>query len=174
MNNGKLVKTALVAIGCSMALVGCGTYNHSASNQVAAAAPAQAQRVAKNALNDEKQQIQQLVSSTYHFKFDNSELSEGAKAELDQFAQYLSQNQDAKIHVEGYTDIKGKPTYNVALGMRRAQSVAEYLKQNGVKETQIETRSFGAEKPVEMGSTTDALARNRRAVVYFEVDSALA
>lgn len=165
----KLIKAALVAVSCSIALVGCGTYNHPFAKKTA-----QVQDAADNVANNEKNLAQQLVSSTYHFKFDNTELSEGAKAELDQFAQYLSQNPNSKIHVEGYTDIKGKPAYNVALGLRRAQSIAEYLKQQGVNESQIETRSFGADKPVELGDTPDALARNRRAVVFFEVENELA
>lgn len=178
--NGKLVKTALIALGCSVALVGCGTYNHQASSdqksasQVASVSSHQSKRVSKRSAKNQSQQpqqVQQLVSSTYHFKFDNSELSSSAKAELDQFAHYLSQNPSSKVHVEGYTDKKGKDSYNLALGMRRAQSVANYLQQQGVKESQIETRSFGAEKPADMGESTDSLARNRRAVVYFEVDS---
>lgn len=177
MSYGKLAKSALIALGCSVALVGCGTYNHHASadqkraSQVAAMSAEATKGFVDSASVVPSKQVQQLVSSTYHFKFDNSELSDSAKAELDQFAQYLSQNPSSKVHVEGYTDPKGKAAYNLALGMRRAQSVAQYLQQQGVKSSQIETRSFGAEKPVDMGASSESLAANRRAVVYFEVES---
>lgn len=203
MSNGNLVKTAIIALGCSFALVGCGTYNHQASApnksavEVASASSHQSKRMQKDqeiarvasaTMQSEKQQtnsasakpatsahqVHQLVSSTYHFKFDNAELNDTAKAELDQFASYLSKNPAAKVHIEGYADQKGKPSYNLALGMRRAESIASYLKQQGVSSSQIETRSFGSEKPAVAGSDNEDLAQNRRAVVYFEVESEMA
>jgi len=170
MSNGKLVKAAVVALGCTFGLVGCGTYNHNFQRHAKSSVVEQNQQVAAQ----EQEVVKQLVSSTYNFKFDNSALTEDAKSELSQFAQYLAQNSEAKVHVEGYADARGKPEYNIGLGMRRAESVAKYLKENGVQDSQIEVRSFGSERLADMGDSAEANAANRRAVVYFEVESEIA
>tara|TARA_R110002110_G_scaffold166602_2_gene367319 strand:- start:76849 stop:77364 length:516 start_codon:yes stop_codon:yes gene_type:complete len=168
MSNGKLVKAAVVALSCTFGLVGCGTYNYTGGFQRQAKSSVEpTQQVAAQ----EQEVVKQLVSSTYNFKFDNAALNEDAKSELNQFAQYLAKNGEAKVHVEGYADARGKPEYNVALGMRRAESVAKFLKENGVQESQIETRSFGSERLADMSDSAEANAANRRAVVYFEVES---
>lgn len=186
MNNKTLVKVAIVALSCSFALVGCGTYNHQASlehnhaNQVAFVNPnIDTEVLAVNkALNEVKKtqdkDQQYVVSTTYHFKHDSAALNENAKTELDQFAQYLAKNPSAKINVEGYTDQKGKAEYNLALGMRRAEAVAGYLKEQGVKESQIKVKSYGEENPVNTSLNDGALAQNRRAVVSFEADEGIA
>ncbi|MCS5708781.1 OmpA family protein [Candidatus Berkiella cookevillensis] len=191
MSNGTLVKAAIVALSCSFALVGCGTYNHNYqasfdhnhTNQVAfvnanvdaeTLAVNKASDEAKNAQENQDKNQQHIVSSTYHFKHDSAALNEHAKTELDQFAQYLAKNPSAKINVEGYTDPKGKAEYNLALGMRRAEAVAEYLRTQGVKESQIKVKSYGEEKLVNTKSSPDALAQNRRAVVSFETDEGIA
>lgn len=206
MSNGTLVKAAIVALGCSFALVGCGTYNHQASfdqNQAKVAsaeskADVKAENVAVNKAFDKQKDLnkkdiknkkdkqeqqasnkqdkneQKIVSSTYHFKHDSAALNENAKSELDQFAQYLSKNPSAKINVEGYTDEKGKADYNLALGMRRAEAIASYLKEQGVKESQIKMKSYGEKKPADVKASGDAFAHNRRAVVYFETEEGVA
>ncbi|MGE4349237.1 MAG: OmpA family protein [Candidatus Berkiella sp.] len=182
MNNRTLVKAASLALACSFALVGCGTYNHQASlehnhaHQVAfvnanvdtdALAVNKASDEAKNTQDKEQQHV---VSSTYHFKHDSAVLNENAKTELDQFAQYLAENPSAKINVDGYTDPKGKSEYNLALGMRRAEAVAGYLREQGVKDSQIKVKSYGEENLVNKSLSDGALAQNRRAVVYFETN----
>ncbi len=169
MSNGKLVKAAVVALGCTFGLVGCGTYNYSLQHQ-AKSSVEQNQQIAAQ----EQEIVKQLVSSTYNFKFDNSALTEDAKSELSQFAEYLAQNSESKVHVEGYADARGKSEYNIGLGMRRAESVATYLKDNGVQDSQIEVRSFGSERLADMSDSAEANAANRRAVVYFEVESEIA
>lgn len=177
MKNVKLVKAAVVALSCTFGLVGCGTYNHDVRHNAKPVkqAAVKGQSAARQmAVADQSPVVKQLVSSTYNFKFDNSELSPNAKVELDQFAQYLSNNPEAKVHVEGYTDARGKSEYNLALGMRRADSVAKYLKENGVRESQIEIRSFGSERLADMSDSSEAHAANRRAVVYFEVENEVA
>ena len=70
--------------------------------------------------------------------------------------------------IEGHTDQRGTPEYNIALGERRAQAVETYLMNAGVSSSQISTVSYGEEKPAVMGSTEYAMAQNRRGIVVYQ------
>jgi len=59
--------------------------------------------------------------------------------------------------VQGNCDDRGSREYNLALGQRRADSVRRAMVLLGVKEKQIETVSFGAEKPVAFGQDEEKL-----------------
>ena len=69
--------------------------------------------------------------------------------------------------VEGHTDERGTPEYNVALGERRAKSVVSFLSGLGVSNGQISVVSYGEEKPVDPSSNEAAWAKNRRAVLVY-------
>ena len=66
------------------------------------------------------------------------------------------------IRLEGHGDDRGTREYNLALGERRAKSVADYLVLQGVSRSQIEVISYGEEKPVAFGQNEQAFALNRR------------
>jgi peptidoglycan-associated lipoprotein len=175
-------RLTVLALACSLSLVGCGTYHHNngkhASQQKESVKVAKSVDalipndnagivVAQNAYKSEKP----MVSNKVHFGFDKTTVSAEAKSELDKVAAYLADNQDAKVSVEGYTDVRGKASYNLALGMRRAQAVAQYLQEQGAQPSQVEVRSFGAERVAMTGDSVDVHAANRRAEVVFESDS---
>ncbi|MFN7888609.1 MAG: OmpA family protein, partial [Betaproteobacteria bacterium] len=69
---------------------------------------------------------------------------------------------------EGNTDERGSREYNLALGQKRAEAVKRALLLLGVTEVQVETVSFGEEKPRAQGSTEEALAENRRADIVYK------
>jgi len=69
-----------------------------------------------------------------------------------------------QVRVEGHCDERGTTEYNIALGQRRADSVKNHLLAQGVISS-IDTVSFGEERPEVEGSTEDAWAKNRRAVI---------
>ncbi len=160
MKLSQLMKYGAVA-GVALTLGACGTYKHGhaskdvVSGETVAEIPAQART--------------QIISSAYYFEFDNSQLSDDAKAELDRFALLLEDNPNAKIRVEGHTDSRGRASYNVALGERRAQSVASYLTEKGVPTDNIEVFSFGSENPVDLDGSELAFAKNRRAEIFFDI-----
>ncbi|KEY90715.1 peptidoglycan-associated lipoprotein [Candidatus Photodesmus katoptron] len=102
-----------------------------------------------------------------HFAFDDAFISEDYQKILENHAIYLRQNMNIKILIEGHADERGTPEYNIALGERRAQSVADYLQVLGVQENQVSIISYGEEKPVLLGHTEEAYAKNRRAVLVY-------
>ena len=77
-------------------------------------------------------------------------------------AQILKDNPTYKIDVEGHTDSTGGYEMNMALSDKRAASVAEYLKTNGVEESRIASKGFGPDIPKAPNKTAAGRAKNRR------------
>ena len=102
------------------------------------------------------------VDQHYFFAFNKSALHPRARASLKLQVQYLINNPNVKIRVAGNTDNRGSREYNVALGWRRAKAVSQDLMQFGVNKNQIQTVSYGAEKPVAFGTSNAAYQCNRR------------
>ncbi len=74
----------------------------------------------------------------------------------------LADNPNSTVRLEGHADERGSREYNIGLGERRSQSVRRMLLIQGVSADQIQTVSFGEERPVAFGSDEDAYAQNRR------------
>lgn len=102
-----------------------------------------------------------------HFGFDESSIQESAKEVLAAHADHLVRNPDVTLVIEGHTDERGTPEYNIALGERRAKSVMDYLQSLGVSSKQISLVSYGEEKPLVRQSNDRAWAENRRAVLVY-------
>ncbi len=98
------------------------------------------------------------------FAFNSSDLSEKAKEELQRQACWLSKHPHVKATVEGHCDERGTREYNLALGERRAQKAAEFLKHKGIEHHRVSTISYGKDRPAMMGNNEEAFAYNRRAV----------
>ena len=97
----------------------------------------------------------------FYFDYDQSQLSAETRAALDAQAAVL-RNQNSPVRLEGHADERGTPEYNLALGERRAKSIADYLILQGVDRGRIETVSYGEERPVALGQDEDSYQRNRR------------
>ena len=108
-----------------------------------------------------------LNNQVVYFDFDRSNISSDAYGMLDQHADFLSKNPNQTIVVEGHTDSRGTPEYNIALGERRAKAIETYLLNSGVSAAQISVVSYGEEKPAVSGSTEAAFAKNRRGVLVY-------
>ncbi|WP_111657047.1 peptidoglycan-associated lipoprotein Pal [Isoalcanivorax indicus] len=97
-----------------------------------------------------------------YFAFDRSEVPAAAFDSLRAHANHLKRNSNARIRLEGHTDERGTREYNVALGERRSKAVEQFLRVQGVSASQIETVSYGEEKPAARGSDEMSWAKNRR------------
>ena len=99
---------------------------------------------------------------TIYFGFNAATIDSQTKETLAANAQFLKDNSQLKIQIQGHCDEGGSSQYNLALGEKRAESVKEYLENLGVKNT-ISTVSFGKEQPFATGHDEDSWAQNRRA-----------
>ena len=70
--------------------------------------------------------------------------------------------------IQGNTDERGSREYNLALGQKRADAVKQMMTLLGAPAAQIETVSFGEEKPRAQGATEQAWAENRRADIVYQ------
>jgi len=68
-----------------------------------------------------------------------------------------------KLSIEGHCDERGSEEYNVALGDKRAQAVAEFFETMGISSAQLTVISYGKDKPVCTDQTEDCWQKNRRA-----------
>ena len=102
------------------------------------------------------------------FGYDSALLPPKEVAKVEKAGQYLIDNPDRVLNVDGHCDERGSNEYNLSLGEQRAQSVRKFLIDLGVDGSRIQTRSFGKEKPLDPGHNEAAWAKNRRGefVVY--------
>ncbi|MBL8310254.1 MAG: peptidoglycan-associated lipoprotein Pal [Burkholderiales bacterium] len=96
------------------------------------------------------------------YDFDSFVVKDEYKPLLEAHAAYLKRNRSARLTVEGNTDDRGSREYNLALGQKRAESVKRVLALLGVSEAQVETVSFGEEKPRNPAASEPAWSENRR------------
>ncbi len=107
------------------------------------------------------------TKQTYLFPINKSKVDTSYDQELNALSQYLISHPTQKVHLDGFTCELGSSEYNVALGERRAQSLASYLIEHGVRKDQIEIVSYGKEKPVDTHHNEEAWRQNRRVEAYF-------
>jgi len=103
------------------------------------------------------------VGDLVYFSSDSSDLTPEAQTTLQKQSQWLRQYPQFTITVEGHADERGTREYNIALGARRAQSVRNFLAQNGVAANRMRTISYGKERPVAVCDDISCWSQNRRA-----------
>jgi outer membrane protein OmpA-like peptidoglycan-associated protein len=104
----------------------------------------------------------ELTLSDVLFEFDKADLKPGATRSLTKLAEFLRENPERKITIEGYTDNVGSDAYNRELSQRRADSVRDFLIQNGTSADRITARGLGEEYPVASNDTQAGRQQNRR------------
>jgi peptidoglycan-associated lipoprotein len=104
-------------------------------------------------------------TSAIFFAFDSVTLSSDARDALDRLAAWMSGRAN-RLTIEGHADEQGTTEYNVALGQRRAEVIADYLARLGVARTRLDTISYGEERPSDDGHDEAAYARNRRGELH--------
>ena len=108
-----------------------------------------------------------LSQTTILFAFDSSELDSESQAVAEAHAAFLRDNASITVVLEGHADERGTREYNLALGERRAQSVADVFVALGVSAGNIENVSYGEENPVADGHDESAWRLNRRVEIRY-------
>jgi peptidoglycan-associated lipoprotein len=164
-------------IASSIILVtACSTFKH---NKTSAAATNNTEQVAvkTEGLGNEQtgfseqsgdNKLKAPSDQVYYFDFDKFDIHQDDVASINAQATYLTSHPEAKVRIEGHADERGSREYNVALGWRRAKSLAGILKQQGVTAKQIVMVSFGKEKPVAFGHDEASYGLNRRVNLIYE------
>ena len=103
-----------------------------------------------------------------YFDYDSNVVKEEYAPVVTSNARYVSQRKVSRVVIEGNTDERGSREYNLALGQRRADAVKQRMTLLGVPAQQIETVSFGEEKPRVDAGTEQAFVENRRADIVYQ------
>jgi len=119
---------------------------------------------AGNPLEDPDSPLSQRV---FYFDFDSAEVRAEDRPIITAHAEYLADNPEASVVVEGHTDERGSREYNLALGERRAQAVEKLLLLQGATRDQLQVISFGEERPVALGHDESAWQLNRRVELLY-------
>jgi len=97
-----------------------------------------------------------------YFDLDKADLRPDAREALTKTAAFLRNYPSIKVTIEGHCDERGSTEYNLALGVRRADAVKQYITSQGISADRISTVSFGKEKPFCMESNEECWQQNRR------------
>ena len=146
-----LVMVLALALGMG---AGCAKKNAEVEN--VEAAPVTASTSAVDAA------AQQITDGVVYFDFDKYDIKAEYRDMLQQKAELMKQYPSIRVRIEGNCDDRGTQEYNLALGERRARAVYEYLLALGVPADQMDTISFGKERPAVLGNNEAAWAKNRR------------
>jgi len=99
------------------------------------------------------------------FETGNAELRGGTPQNLDRLAAFLNRFETRTVQIEGHTDSVGSDSYNMVLSGQRADSVRDYLVQNGVVSSRIATSGMGEVSPIASNDTVTGRQQNRRVEV---------
>jgi len=104
---------------------------------------------------------------TVYFDYDQFTIKDEYRATVEAHAKYLQSNRTLRLTLQGNTDERGTREYNIALGQKRADAVKKLMVLLGANEVQIETVSFGKEKPRREGHDESSWAENRRVDIVY-------
>lgn len=104
------------------------------------------------------------MQARIHFAFNKSDITDSAKAILDEKVEVFRANPSMTIVIRGYTDVVGTDAYNMALGERRAQAARDYIVSRGIASSRIIIQSRGERQQIPNTPGAAGQAPNRRAV----------
>ncbi|TBV00094.1 OmpA family protein [Stutzerimonas kirkiae] len=105
------------------------------------------------------------------FDFNRAELKPGGLHNVQKLADFLNENPERKVIVEGYTDSTGSAQYNQGLSERRADAVRLALVRFGVSPQRIVSQGYGKDYPIASNSNESGRALNRRVEVTISDDA---
>ena len=142
--------TLLIFAGCSSLEI---TEEAVANQSVAGVSISSSKSVATQAV---------LANAVVYFEYDKSNLTAKSIQALRGVSDLLQRNSKITLSIEGHADERGTREYNLSLGQRRAESVANYLIANGINRNRLNVKSYGEERPLALGSNDSAWSKNRR------------
>lgn len=104
----------------------------------------------------------QIVLDGITFAFDSAEILPESETTLRRGLQILLDNPDARVEIGGHTDNVGGAGYNNRLSRQRAESVRDWLRDNGIEANRMTVRGYGMTQPRASNDTEEGRAQNRR------------
>ncbi len=108
-----------------------------------------------------------LSRRVIYFDFDKSEVKSEYRAIVAAHAAYASAHRSARVTLEGHADERGTREYNLGLGERRSNAIAGLLSAAGAMGGQLDSVSYGEERPVCRVSDENCWSQNRRVEIVY-------
>ena len=102
------------------------------------------------------------IVTNINFDFDRAEVRQNVKQRLARVIQLLKEMPDVDVEIVGYTDNIGSEAYNLALALRRAESVRNYMVARGIDDARLSVAGRGKTDPLVSNATPEGRAVNRR------------
>jgi OmpA-OmpF porin, OOP family len=102
------------------------------------------------------------LSDEILFDVDQADLKPGGMQQLSRVSEFLRQNPDRNVLIEGHTDSTAPDTYNLTLSQRRAHAVEDFLITQGVEPTRISAIGYGEQLPIATNDSAAGRQANRR------------
>ncbi len=115
-------------------------------------------------LNDPDSPLSERI---IYFAVDSNVIGNEYTAMIEAHSRFLADNPSVNVILEGHTDERGTREYNLALGERRAKSVRDFLLLQGASSGQVETISYGEERPSQSGQAESFWGQNRRVEILY-------
>jgi peptidoglycan-associated lipoprotein len=116
-------------------------------------------------LEAERQRLMQEL--VVYFDYDTADILPEFNALLAAHGQFLAQNPNTQLRLEGHADERGSREYNIGLGQRRSDGLKKMMILLGARENQIESVSLGEEKPHDEGHSEQSWSKNRRSDILY-------
>ena len=108
---------------------------------------------------------QSITLNNIYFEVGKANLNTSFSSDLDKLIQFLIDNTETRLEIQGHTDNTGSMTINTKLSQARATSIVTYLTKNGIDGSRLSAKGFGPSLPVASNTTEEGRAKNRRVVM---------
>jgi peptidoglycan-associated lipoprotein len=130
----------------------------------AVTAPTNENKIESNPLKDPKSI---LSKRSIYFDFDKYEVKPEFRKTIEAHSKYLLDHPESVVRLEGNADERGSREFNLALGQKRAAAVEKAMNLLGVPNKQVETISYGEERPRSDGKDEVSWGENRRTDILY-------
>ena len=102
------------------------------------------------------------VNLNINFENNSAKVDTASKALISTYATFLKKHTNYSAKIVGYTDSRGRASYNQKLSQKRADAVVNQLVADGVDAKQLSAEGMGENNPIADNSTAEGRAKNRR------------
>lgn len=110
---------------------------------------------------------QKIILNKVFFYQSSHELLNESFDQLDLIFNFLNENQNLTVFLEGHTDNIGNAKKNLELSSKRVQTVKNYLITKGINKKRIDGKGFGGERPLISNKSSSSNKLNRRVEIIF-------
>lgn len=103
-----------------------------------------------------------IVLNKIYFESAKVALNTSASGDLERLVQFLKDNPQVRLEIQGHTDSKGSAAINRRISQQRADNVVSYLVGQGIKRNNLVAKGFGPDRPIASNATPEGMASNRR------------